>query len=62
MRYSQIPPPMDSSWKRSTWTREFVGVELEKRTGVRLSVTTIGRMLHRLGARWGVPRPVVRCR
>lgn len=54
-------PPTQSGWQRTTWTRELVALELEKRTGVRLSVTTIGRMLHRLGARWGVPRPVVRC-
>lgn len=54
-------PPTASGWQRSTWTRELVARELEKRTGQRLSVTTVGRMLHRLGARWGVPRPVVRC-
>lgn len=54
-------PPTASGWQRSTWTRELIALELEKRTGVRLSVTTIGRMLHRLGARWGIPRPVVRC-
>ena len=53
--------PTESGWQRSTWTRELVALELEKRTGERLSVTTVGRMLHRLGARWGVPRPVVRC-
>jgi transposase len=54
-------PPTASGWQRSTWTRELVVRELEKRTGERLSVATVGRMLHRLGARWGVPRPVVRC-
>jgi transposase len=53
--------PTESGWQRSTWTRELVALELEKRTGERLSVATVGRMLHRLGARWGVPRPVVRC-
>jgi transposase len=54
-------PPTKSGWQRSTWTRELMALELEKRTGIRLGVTTIGRMLHRLGARWGTPRPVVRC-
>ena len=54
-------PPTESGWQRSTWTRELVARELEKRTGERVSVATVGRMLHRLGARWGVPRPVVRC-
>ena len=53
--------PADSGWQRSTWTRELIGLELEQRTGVRVGVTTIGRMLKRLGARWGTPRPTVRC-
>lgn len=53
--------PTDSGWQRSTWTRELIALELEKRSGVRLGVTTIGRMLKRLGARWGAPRPTVKC-
>lgn len=53
--------PTESGWQRSTWTRELIALELEKRTGVRLGITTIGRMLKRLGARWGAPRPTVRC-
>jgi len=53
--------PTESGWQRSTWTRELIALELEKRTGVRLGVTTIGRMLKRLGARWNRPRPIVKC-
>jgi len=53
--------PTNSGWQRSTWTRELIALELEQRTGVRLGVTTIGRMLGRLGARWGAARPTVRC-
>lgn len=53
--------PTKSGWQRATWTRELIALELEKRTGIRLGVTTIGRLLHRLKARWGMPRPVVRC-
>jgi transposase len=53
--------PTASGWQRSTWTRELMALELERRTGVRLGVTTVGRMLEQLGARWGAPRPTVRC-
>jgi transposase len=53
--------PTGSGWQRSTWTRELIALELEERTGVRLGVTTIGRVLKRLGARWGRPRPIVKC-
>jgi len=53
--------PTESGWLRSTWTRELIAFELEKRTGIRLGITTIGRMLKRLGARFGSPRPTVKC-
>ncbi len=53
--------PTALGWQRSTWTRELIALELGKRTGVLLSITTIGRMLKRLKARWGAPRPTVKC-
>lgn len=54
-------PPTESGYQRSTWTRKLIAMELEKRMGVQLGITTVGRMLKRLGARWGLPRPTVRC-
>jgi transposase len=51
----------DHGWSRPTWTREALAATLRQRTGVRLSVTTVARMLHDLGARWGMARPIVVC-
>jgi transposase len=53
--------PQDEGWPRPTWTREMLAASLAGRTGVRLSVTTIARILRRLGARWGMARPTVAC-
>jgi transposase len=46
---------------RPTWTRESLTKALTKKTGVRVSVSTIARMLNTLGARWGRAKPVVQC-
>lgn len=51
----------DHGWSRPTWTREALAVTLRQRTGVRVSVTTVARMLRDLGARWGMARPTVLC-
>jgi transposase len=51
----------DHNWSRSTWTREALAATLRQRTGVRVSVTTVARMLRDLGARWGMARPTVLC-
>jgi len=53
--------PTAYGWQRATWTRELLALQLAQSTGVAVSVTTVHRMLRRLGARWGEPRPVVRC-
>jgi len=34
---------------------------LRQHTGVKVSVTTVARMLSDLGARWGLARPIVLC-
>ena len=53
--------PLDFEYKRPTWTRELLASVAEERTGVRVSVCVMGRVLKRLGARRGNPKPVVLC-
>ena len=53
--------PGDYGWRRPTWTRELLVETLVRQTGVRIHVGTMSRALHKLGARRGRPRPVVRC-
>jgi transposase len=53
--------PQDYGWERSTWTTELLAKQLDEMTRVRLSVTTVGRLLHEMKARWGRPRPIVLC-
>ena len=53
--------PRDFGWARPTWTRELLALQLERDTGLRLSVGHIGRLLRALGARRKRPRPIVRC-
>jgi transposase len=53
--------PQDYGYPRPTWTRELLTRVMEKRTGVRVHVTTMSRALEQIGARPGRPRPVVRC-
>ncbi len=53
--------PQDHGWPRPTWTRELLVKTLRQHTGVRVSVTTVARMLSDLGARWGMARPIVLC-
>ncbi|WP_437731810.1 IS630 family transposase [Sorangium sp. So ce1335] len=53
--------PQDFGWARPTWTRELLALQLERDTGLRLSVGHIGRLLRAMGARRKRPRPIVRC-
>lgn len=53
--------PQDHGWERTTWSTELLSLTLGERTGTSFSPSTVRRMLHALGARWGLPRPVVRC-
>jgi transposase len=46
---------------RPTWTQELLVVVLQRLTGVRVSRTTISRLLRRLGARRNRPKPTVAC-
>ena len=56
-----IGSPEDEGWARPTWTQELLARQLTSDTGVRVSETTVGRMLADLGARWGMARPTVAC-
>lgn len=53
--------PLDGGFKRPTWTRELLVRVAAERTGVRVSLTVMGRVLRRLGARRGRPKPTVAC-
>jgi transposase len=53
--------PEDCGWERTTWSRELLVQEMAKRTGVRVSRTTLGTCLKILKARWGRCRPWVLC-
>lgn len=53
--------PTHYGWQRPNWTRELMARQLAADTGVDVSLTTVGRMLRALGARWGEVRPVVAC-
>jgi transposase len=53
--------PQDYGWARPTWTQELLARQLTALTRVRVSETTVGRMLAALGIRWGMARPTVAC-
>jgi transposase len=53
--------PQRYGWRRPTWTQELLRRQLRQDTGVDLSRTTLGRLLRRIRARRGRPRPLVRC-
>lgn len=53
--------PLDYGHGRPTWTRELLLYVAEEQTGIRVSVSSMGRILKRLGARRGRPKPTVEC-
>ncbi|WP_439099281.1 IS630 family transposase [Corallococcus exercitus] len=53
--------PQQSGWRRTTWTRELLVREVERRGRVHVSPATMGRALASVGAQRRRPRPVVRC-
>lgn len=54
--------PQSFGWTRTTWTRELPVRQLRRETGVKVGVTTLGRWLRGLRARWGRPKLYVACR
>jgi len=53
--------PPAYGWTRPTWTQELLLRQLATETGVTISRTTLRRLLRRVRARRGRPRPVVCC-
>jgi transposase len=53
--------PQAFGWARTTWTRELLVRQLRRDTKLRVSATTVGRWLKRMGARWGRPKLFVAC-
>ena len=56
-----VGTPQDYGWRRPAWTQELLVRQLALETGVVLGRTTLRRLLRRLWARRGRPRPVVCC-
>jgi transposase len=53
--------PGDHGFERPTWTLEILRTVIAQVVGVLLSLTHVWRLVKRLGARWGRPRPIVAC-
>jgi transposase len=51
----------EACWNHSTWTQELLIRVLGEETGIWISVSTMSRVLRRLRARKGRPKPVVGC-
>ncbi len=53
--------PEHFGWPRPTWTRELLCLQMQKEGWEKVAACTMGRVLARLGARLGYPKPVVLC-
>jgi transposase len=53
--------PEHFGWRRPTWTRELLCLQMAQEGRERVAVCTMGRVLAHIGARLGVPKPVVLC-
>ncbi len=53
--------PTELGWQRTTWTRELLGLELDRRGFPKVAPCTMGRALCAIGARLRAPRPIVLC-
>lgn len=53
--------PQDYGYPRPTWTQELLVKVMAERTGIGISVSTLSRLLRRLGVRRGMPKPTVGC-
>lgn len=53
--------PRKYGYRRPTWTQELLILVVEKKTGTRISQTTMSRLLKRLKVRLGMPKPIVGC-
>ena len=53
--------PEDFGWMRPTWTRELLCLEMVRNGWPKIAVCTMGRALAFIGARLGMPKPIVLC-
>jgi transposase len=53
--------PQSCGWRRPTWTRELLVLEMERRGFPKVAACTMGRALAAIGAKLKSPRPVVIC-
>lgn len=53
--------PREHGFPRPTWTLEILRAVIVRVIGVTLSVGHVWKLVKRVGARWGRPRPVVNC-
>lgn len=53
--------PEDFGWSRPTWTRELLCLQMARDGWPSVAVCTMGRALAFIGARLGMPKPVVLC-
>jgi transposase len=53
--------PRDFGYRRPTWTQELLTLVLKKETGIKISCTTMCRLLKQHKVRLGRPKPIVGC-
>jgi transposase len=53
--------PEDFGWSRPSWTRELLCLQMQREGRVTIAVCTMGRVLAHIGARLGMPKPIVLC-
>jgi transposase len=53
--------PEDFGWRRPSWTRELLCLQMRKEGFISVAVCTMGRALASIGARLGMPKPIVLC-
>jgi transposase len=53
--------PEDVGWSRPTWTRELLCLQIQREGWPLVAVCTMGRVLAQVGARLGMPKPIVLC-
>jgi transposase len=53
--------PEEFRWRRPTWTRELLCLQMKSEGWPTVAVCTMGRVLACLGARLGTPKPIVLC-
>jgi hypothetical protein len=61
LRYLLCYTAGEFGWKRPTWTRELLCLQMQRDGFPRVAVCTMGRALAAIGARLGSPKPVVLC-